>query len=87
MALIAPQYYISTIISDLEHLHILGLDNLYNIVSGGTYELRVDLEDFEDNAAFAKYMTFFIDPEPSNYTLTIGGYDASSTAGDGLTKM
>ena len=72
--------------SDLENLIILGLDKLYNIVSGGTYELRVDLEDFDGNMTFAKYGTFSIGPGSSNYTLTVSGYDAGSTAGDSIIR-
>ena len=32
-----------------------GLDIIHQLTSSGGYELRVDLEDFEGNTAYAKY--------------------------------
>jgi len=43
------------------------------------YELRVDLEDFEGNSAYAKYSTFRVADEVEDYKLTVDGY--SGTAG------
>lgn len=48
------------------------------------YELRIDLEDFENSTAFAQYDMFgvglfSVDPEDDGYPLTIGDY--SGTAG------
>ncbi|XP_038061060.1 ryncolin-1-like [Patiria miniata] len=59
----------------------LGNDNLVTLTSDdsrGTWELRVDLEDWENNTAWAKYSDFQISPD--EYNLNIGQYDASSTA-------
>lgn len=44
------------------------------------YELRVDLEDFENNTAFAKYADFSISPnavsaEEDGYTLYVSGFE------------
>ena len=63
----------------------LGNDNLVKLTSDdsrGTWELRVDLEDWDNNTAWAKYADFSIMQEL--YTLNIGQYDVSSTAGDSL---
>ncbi|CAK8681822.1 unnamed protein product [Clavelina lepadiformis] len=60
----------------------LGLDLLHQLTAGASYKLRVDLEDVENNTAYAKYRTFTVGPESSNYTLTVGRY--SGTAGDSL---
>ena len=69
--------------SYLDHEFWLGLDNIHRLtVAGGTNTLRVDLEDFEDNTAFAEYSTFNIGDSSTEYTLTIAGY--SGTAGDSM---
>ncbi|XP_038061706.1 microfibril-associated glycoprotein 4-like [Patiria miniata] len=63
----------------------LGNDNLVTLTSDDsqeTWELRVDLEDWENNTTWAKYSDFQI--SPGEYNLNIGQYDVSSTAGDSL---
>ncbi|XP_078699034.1 uncharacterized protein LOC144926285 [Branchiostoma floridae x Branchiostoma belcheri] len=60
----------------------LGNDNLHRLTAQGGYELRVDLEDFEGNSAFAKYSNFRVENEGHKYRLTVGGY--SGTAGDSM---
>ncbi|XP_038060851.1 microfibril-associated glycoprotein 4-like [Patiria miniata] len=70
---------------DLSGEFWLGNDNLVTLTSDdsrGTWELRVDLEDWESNTAWAKYSDFQI--SPGEYNLNIGQYDASSTTGDSL---
>ncbi|XP_038061707.1 microfibril-associated glycoprotein 4-like [Patiria miniata] len=70
---------------DLSGEFWLGNDNLVTLTSddsNGTWELRVDLEDWENKKAWAKYSDFQI--SPGEYNLNIGQYDASSTAGDSL---
>ncbi|XP_038066388.1 uncharacterized protein LOC119736441 [Patiria miniata] len=70
---------------DLSGEFWLGNDNLVTLTSDdsrGTWELRVDLGDWENNTAWAKYSDFQI--SPGEYNLTIGQYDTSSTAGDSL---
>ncbi|KAL5011834.1 hypothetical protein ScPMuIL_010385 [Solemya velum] len=63
----------------------LGNINLNNIVSQGSYSLRVDMSDFEGNSAYAYYSSFNVGDGSTNYRLTVGGY--SGTAGDGLAKQ
>ncbi|XP_076810482.1 uncharacterized protein LOC143453184 [Clavelina lepadiformis] len=57
----------------------LGLDLLHQLTTGASYKLRVDLEDAENNTAYAEYRIFTVGKESSNYTLTVGG--CSGTAG------
>ncbi|XP_022097502.1 ficolin-2-like [Acanthaster planci] len=58
----------------------LGNDNLHRLTAQGAYRLRVDLEDFEGNTAYAKYDTFRVADGSDDYRLTVGGY--SGTASD-----
>ena len=60
----------------------LGLSQLERLTKTPT-ELRVDLEDFDNDARFAKYSTFQVGDSASNYTLTVSGY--SGIAGNPLT--
>lgn len=48
------------------------------LCSTGINELRIDLEDFENNKTFAKYGSFSISGESDKYKLTLG----DMTAGD-----
>ncbi|XP_035687120.1 ryncolin-1-like [Branchiostoma floridae] len=67
---------------DLRGEFWLGNDNLHHLTAQGGYELRVDLEDFEGNSAFAKYSNFRVEDEGHLYKLTVEGY--SGTAGDAM---
>ncbi|XP_035685685.1 ryncolin-1-like [Branchiostoma floridae] len=67
---------------DLRGEFWLGNDNLHHLTAQGGYELRVDLEDFEGNSAYAKYSNFSVEDEGHLYRLTVEGY--SGTAGDGM---
>ncbi|CAC5381226.1 Fibrinogen-like protein A,Ryncolin-4,Angiopoietin-related protein 7,Ficolin-3,Ficolin-1-B,Techylectin-5A,Ficolin-2,Ryncolin-1,Tenascin-R,Fibrinogen-like protein 1,Angiopoietin-1,Tenascin-X,Tenascin-N,Ryncolin-3,Tenascin, Ryncolin-2,Angiopoietin-related protein 6,Techylectin-5B,Angiopoietin-2,Microfibril-associated glycoprotein 4,Ficolin-1-A,Ficolin-1,Angiopoietin-4 [Mytilus coruscus] len=60
----------------------LGNDKLNDLTSQGNYELRVDLVDFNGDKAYAKYSTFNIGDQSTNYRLTVNGY--SGTAGNAL---
>ncbi|KAI8518306.1 cell surface pattern recognition receptor signaling pathway [Branchiostoma belcheri] len=68
---------------DLRGEFWLGNDNLHRLTAQDVYELRVDLEDFEGNTAYAKYNIFRVEDEVHKYRLTVEGY--SGTAGDGMT--
>ncbi|XP_029462738.1 microfibril-associated glycoprotein 4-like [Rhinatrema bivittatum] len=64
----------------LQHIHLLTLKK--------TCELRVDLEDFENSTAFAKYAEFSLSPnainaEEDGYTLYVDGF-TDGGAGDSL---
>ncbi|CAC5398739.1 Fibrinogen-like protein A,Ryncolin-1 [Mytilus coruscus] len=65
---------------DLKTEFWLSNDKLYKLTSKGHYELRVNLEDFTADKAYAKYSTFYIDDKSTKYRLTVNGY--SGTAGN-----
>lgn len=46
-----------------------------------TYELRVDLEDFEGQRVFAHYSSFSVDPESEGYRLNLGQFIKGSAGG------
>ncbi|KAM4663307.1 ficolin-1-like [Discoglossus pictus] len=50
----------------------LGNDNIHKITSSGTWELRVDLWDFENNKQFATYSSFKVLGENEKYKLLVG---------------
>ncbi|XP_066568859.1 fibrinogen C domain-containing protein 1-like [Amia ocellicauda] len=69
--------------------HWLGMKRIHALTIQANYELRIDLEDFENSTAFAQYGTFgvglfSVDPDEDGYPLTIADY--SGTAGDSLLK-
>ncbi|XP_019615929.1 PREDICTED: microfibril-associated glycoprotein 4-like [Branchiostoma belcheri] len=66
----------------VEGEHWLGLDKIHTLTSQNSYELYVELQDWEGNFAHAKYGTFSIGDESAYYTLNIGGY--SGDAGDSM---
>ena len=51
----------------------LGNDNIHYITHQNIYELRIDLEDFEGEKAFAKYNGFAIGSESENYMIKLLG--------------
>lgn len=61
-----------------------GLKRLHALTAQAAYELRVDLEDFDNGTAHAHYGSFgvglfSVDPEEDGFPLTVAGY--SGTAG------
>ncbi|KAM4663916.1 ficolin-2-like [Discoglossus pictus] len=61
----------------------LGNDILHKITSNGTWELRIDLQDFENTKHFAKYASFKVLGEDEKYTLLLGDFKEGN-AGDSL---
>ncbi|XP_048201801.1 ficolin-1-like [Perognathus longimembris pacificus] len=61
----------------------LGNENIQALTSQGTSELRVDLEDFEGQRAFATYNSFKVLGENDKYQLVLGDFK-EGTAGDSL---
>lgn len=47
---------------------------LHTVTHQGHYELRVDLEDWDGNTAFAKYRYFRIDAPEKLYRIMVVGY-------------
>ncbi len=69
---------------DLDGEFWLGLDRLNRLTSTRvSWQLKVELEDFEGNTAYAMYDDFHIGDESTQFQLSIGSY--SGTAGDSLT--
>uniref|UniRef100_A0A1X7ULR7 Fibrinogen C-terminal domain-containing protein n=1 Tax=Amphimedon queenslandica TaxID=400682 RepID=A0A1X7ULR7_AMPQE len=60
----------------------LGLSKIYRLTKERSNTLRVDLEDFDNDTAYANYSTFSIGDGSTEYILTAEGY--SGTAGDSL---
>ncbi|XP_066272932.1 fibrinogen C domain-containing protein 1-like [Branchiostoma lanceolatum] len=60
----------------------LGLNQIYRLSNQGHYKLRVDLEDWEGNKAYAIYSSFRVCEDSEDFMLKLGGY--SGTAGDSL---
>ncbi|XP_071980004.1 ficolin-1-A-like [Engystomops pustulosus] len=61
----------------------LGNENLHTLTSTGTWELRVDLKDFEYRKYYAKYSSFQILGENENYKLLLGSFKEGD-AGDSM---
>ncbi|XP_052360704.1 microfibril-associated glycoprotein 4-like [Oncorhynchus keta] len=61
----------------------LGLETMHLMTMKGTYELRVDMEDFEGNKVYAQYSSFSVGPEAEGYLLTLGSFKDGG-AGDSL---
>lgn len=64
--------------------NFLGLKRIHALTIQSHYELRVEMEDFENSTAYAQYGTFGIglfsvDPERDSYPLTVAEY--TGTAG------
>jgi ficolin len=57
----------------------VGLEMMHILTAKRLYELRVDLERFNGDRAYAKYSTFSVGAEVTKYKLNVGGY--SGTAG------
>ncbi|XP_045184083.2 angiopoietin-related protein 7-like [Mercenaria mercenaria] len=60
----------------------LGNEHLSILTAKGDHELRIDMEDFDGNKAYAKYSKFKVYPEEDKYKLEVSGY--SGNAGDSL---
>ena len=57
----------------------LGLANLNRLTSTGqSWELRVDLEDFDGNTSYAHYNRFAVQDESNQFRLTLGTYDGTA---------
>ncbi|XP_072047522.1 fibrinogen C domain-containing protein 1-A-like [Amphiura filiformis] len=63
--------------------HWAGLQLLHALTKTGTWELLVELEDFNGNLGFAHYDSFRVADKESGYRLSVGAYDG--TVGDAMT--
>lgn len=60
-----------------------GLKQIHALTIQANYELRIDLEDFENSTAYAQYGTFgvglfSVDPDDDGYPLTVGDYSGNA---------
>ncbi|XP_038059562.1 fibrinogen-like protein A [Patiria miniata] len=62
----------------------IGNDILRNLTALGTWQLRVDLVDWDNVMTYAEYGQFGV--SGTNYQLTVGSYNDISTAKDALTS-
>lgn len=69
---------------DLNRDFWLGNEKIHSLTNQDEYRLHIDMEDFNDQSRFADYEWFFVTNEQTKYTLNLGRYLPSSTAGDSL---
>ena len=55
----------------------LGLHKIHRLTSDNNNMLRVDLEDFEGNTAYAEYNMFGVMSENDKYKLILGSYSGN----------
>lgn len=55
-----------------------GLENLHQMTKETSFELHVDMEDFEGNRAFSHYSSFQIGSEDGGYILTVSSFKNGS---------
>ncbi|XP_061194798.1 ryncolin-1-like [Saccostrea echinata] len=67
---------------NVEGEYWLGNEDIHLLTKRKQHELRVDLQKFSGEKAFAKYSTFSVGSESQKFKLTASGY--SGTAGDSL---
>ena len=60
----------------------LGLDTLNSITSSGAWTFRAEIVSWGDEHLWAEYDIFRVSDSTDNYRLTIGDYNADSTAPD-----
>ncbi|MEE6504964.1 hypothetical protein FKM82_005391 [Ascaphus truei] len=57
----------------------LGNENIHLLTSTGTFQLRIDLTDFDNNQTYATYSSFRMAGESENYTLSLGSFTGGNT--------
>ena len=55
----------------------LGLDKIHRLTNLANNKLRVELEDFDGNTAYAEYDTFAVADEADNFRLSVDGYSGN----------
>ncbi len=61
------------------HHSVSGNDLLHALASAKEYSLRIDMEDFEGDTAYALYNNFVVGPKADGFRLSVTGF--SGTAG------
>ena len=62
----------------------MGLSQIHCMTQSGNWQLRIDMEAFDGDTAYAVYDSFNVGNASTNYRLTIGTY--SGAAGDSLSR-
>ncbi len=64
-----------------------GLENMYLLISESIepWEMMIQLRDFDNDTAYAKYQSFYISDEASSYSISLGSN--SGTTGDELSHQ
>ncbi|XP_019640734.1 PREDICTED: fibrinogen-like protein 1 [Branchiostoma belcheri] len=60
----------------------LGNEKIYLLTNQDRYKLRIEMEDWDNEVAYAEYDRFLIEDESQTYRLRVGNYNG--TAGDGF---
>ncbi|XP_061176270.1 ficolin-2-like [Saccostrea echinata] len=68
---------------DPKNNYWIGNDAIHALTKDQDQELRIDLQRFNGNTAYAEYSTFYIGNEADKYPLTVSGY--TGTASDSFT--
>ena len=55
-----------------------GNENLHKLTKDSNYQLRVDLQDWEDIKKYALYNIFNVGDETTKYKLIVGGYSGDA---------
>lgn len=64
-----------------DHELWLGNDQLNNLTTQRNYELRVDVVNSLGDPYYAKYSSFIISDESTNYQLSLGSYSGNAGTG------
>lgn len=56
---------------------ITGTEKLHHLLSQGKFELRMDMDDFDNQTRYVKYSRFNVGNESTKYTATISGYSGN----------
>ena len=56
----------------------LGNEHLHQLTAQGKYNLRINMEDFDNNVMYATYNKFAVGDEKSVYKLTVGEYQGDA---------
>lgn len=51
-----------------------GNDKLHHLLSQGTYEMRMDMKDFDNQTGYVKYSSFNVGNESTKYTVMLSGF-------------
>ncbi|XP_034318734.2 ficolin-2 [Magallana gigas] len=55
----------------------LGNEKLHHLLSQGTHEMRMDMEDFDNQTRYVKYSSFNLGDESSKYKVTLSGFSGN----------